>query len=111
MTGVLRLVVRWRMRNFVRNILGQVGLVDVLALPSALVGPCVATLGGPCVATLCSPLDRVVCNFFIISNHCSLPFTDGGSSIFIFFSRSAAASTVLSPSDMVGIRQCCGNNL
>ena len=92
------------MRGFVRSILGQVGLVDVVTSPVTLGRPCSATLGGPCVATLCSPLDRVVRNFFIISNHCSLPFTDGGSSIFIFLSRSAAASTVLSPSDMAGIR-------
>ena len=40
------------MRGFVRNILGQVGLVDVVILPFTLVRPCVATLGGPCVATL-----------------------------------------------------------
>ena len=111
MTGVLRLVVRWRMRGFVRNILGQVGLVDVVALPSTLVCPCVATLGGLCVATLGSPLDRVVRNFLIICNHCVLPFTEGGSSAFIFCSRSAAASIVRSSLDMVGILQCCGYNL
>ena len=99
------------MRGFVRNILGQVGLVDVVTSPFTLVRPCVATLGGPCVVTLGSPLDRVVRNFLIIHNHCVLPSTDGGRSAFIFFSRSAAASIVLSPSDMVGIRQCCGNNL
>ena len=81
------------MRGFVRNILGQVGLIDVIILPSTLVRPCVATLGGPCVATLGSPLDRVVCNFLIICNHCFLPFTEGGNSAFIFCSRSAAAST------------------
>ena len=96
------------MRGFVRNILGQVGLVDVVTLPSTLVCPCVATLGGPYVATLSSPLDRVVRNFLIICNHCVLPFAEGGNSAFIVFSRSAAASIVQSSSDMVGILQCCG---
>ena len=99
------------MRGFVRNILGQMGLVDVVTSPSTLVRPCVATLGGPCVATLGSPLDRVVRNFLIISNHCVLPLTEGGSSAFIFLGRSAAASIVRPSSDMVGILQCCGNNL
>ena len=99
------------MRGFVRRVLGQVGLVEVVTSPVTLFRPCVATLGGPCVATLGSPFERIVLNLFIISIHCILPLTDGGSSIFILFSRSAAASAVLPSSYMVGVLQCCGNSL
>lgn len=61
--GVFFLVVFWWMRGALRSVHGHVGLVNVVAPPSTLVCPCVATLGGPCSATLGSPLERAACNF------------------------------------------------
>ena len=70
--------------------------------------PCVATLYGPCLAALGPPLDRAVRSSLIICDHCCLPFTDAGTSFFIFSNELAVSSTVRSSLEMVDIRQCCG---
>ena len=100
-TGVLRRACRLWILGCVRSIHGHVGLLEVVVAPSTLVCPCVATLGGRCAGTIGSPCERAAPNLFIICNHCCLPFTDCGISFFIFANKSAAASIVLSSSDIV----------
>ena len=106
--GVLRLVLRWCVLGVVLSVRGHVGLLEVVLSPSALACPGVATLDSPRIATLGSPWERVACNFLIIFNHCFFSFAAGGISFFIFSNNSVAALTVLSSSDITGMRQCWG---
>ena len=104
--GLLCLVLRWCVRLVLRRVVGCVGFDDVDGMPSDGVGV-VSTLGSrpPCVG-LCN----ISVSCFRILTCCRRWAAVSGSFPFSASRRSAAAATMRSPSEIVGVLQCAGKS-
>ena len=102
--GVLLRVRRLCMYVVVWTTLGDVRSVEVLAVWPTLGGAPVSTLGS-------GAFSRILVSRWMILACVHLYWTEAGTEFFRAFITSAAASSVLSSSEIVGTLQCVGYNL